>query len=245
MRNTYILGNWKMNHGPLEIQEFIESFEPQTTNAYVGIAPQFIHLPILLKSFPPKGINLGAQNCGAAVSGAHTGEVSAKNLKELGTDFVLIAHSERRALYKETNELFTEKIKQAIENNLKVIYCIGETLEQREADQMFDVLRAQLSVLKPFQHHQEDIVVAYEPVWAIGTGKTATPEQANEAHSYIRNELNESLGFNGNSTSILYGGSVKPANAKELLSQEHIDGALIGGASLKAEAFQAIISKVS
>lgn len=191
-------------------------------------------------------IALGAQNCADKEKGAYTGEVSAKMLASVGSasngapvEYVILGHSERRGYYGETNAILLEKIKLALSEGLKVIYCVGEALEERKAGRHFDVVAEEIKdVLFNLTGEQmKNIVVAYEPIWAIGTGETATKEQAQEIHAFIRSTLAEKFGDMAEETSILYGGSCKPSNAKELFSQKDIDGGLIGGASLKAEDF--------
>ena len=190
--------------------------------------------------FEEQQFNVGAQNCSAYDKGAYTGEVSAKMLKSLDVDYCIIGHSERRKYFGETNEILAEKINRVIENNMSPIYCVGEVLEERESGRHFEVVKEQLE--KGLFHLDGDAIydaiIAYEPVWAIGTGKTATPEQAQEIHAYIRGLIAEKYGKEvAENTSILYGGSCKPSNAKELFANPDVDGGLIGGASLKAEDF--------
>ncbi len=241
MRQTHIVGNWKMNQNLKDIDSFIEqlkTIEAPSVNAW--IAPQFVHIPYLLeKKEQLPWLQIGAQNCSHATQGAFTGDVSASALKELGTHFTIIGHSERRSIFQESNELQNAKVKEALKNKLIAIFCVGETLEDREADKTFSVITEQLlSGLKDLSPEEKrDIIIAYEPVWAIGTGKTATPQQAEEVHLFIRNLLKDELGFSSEETIILYGGSVKPTNIQELLACPNIDGGLVGGASLKAEDF--------
>lgn len=208
------------------------------------IAPQAIHIPILKEiAFTTGSIQVGAQDCCEHESGAFTGEISPLALADLGVEFVIIGHSERRTIYGEQNDLLNKKVLLALKNGLKVIYCLGETLKEREAHQTFSVIEAQLNIglqgLTP--ELAKLLMIAYEPVWAIGTGKTASAEQAEEAHAFIRSKLN----FNADKTIILYGGSVKPDNIDSLLKKENIDGALVGGASLKAQDFKALCSSAS
>lgn len=235
----YIVGNWKMNQETKEIQKFFEGLK-HNENCHQWIAPQYIHIPqtlTLKQSF--EGISIGAQNCSYDTKGAYTGEVSSNSLKEIGVDFVLIGHSERRSLFNESNETLNQKTKQALESGLTVIFCIGESLEQRESGETNNVLKTQiLEGLKEIQ--SDNLLIAYEPVWAIGTGKTATPQLAQEAHEFIREVCAKEAKLDSNSLPILYGGSVKPSNAESLLSCKDIDGALVGGASLKAEDFNAL-----
>lgn len=237
-RTFHIVGNWKMNQTVGEIDTFLKEYGskgPQDFNCQQWIAPQSMHLTQLL-THPI--LKVGAQNIHQENSGAFTGENSASSLKDLGAHFTLIGHSERRSLFGENDELLNQKLHNALENNLVVIFCVGETLEERETGSTTGVISQQLSEglagLKDGQH--QNIIVAYEPVWAIGTGKTASPEQAQEVHQHIRTQSKE-LGFNQEELIILYGGSVKPSNAADLLGQADIDGALVGGASLKGGSF--------
>jgi triosephosphate isomerase len=221
-----IVGNWKMNQKVADIQAF---FAEMPAGLEAWVAPQALHLPLCLSL--AKNIKIGAQNCAQKTSGAFTGEISADALKDLGAHFVIIGHSERRQIFKETHEELLEKTHTALGLGLKVIFCVGETLAERESGKTMDVVKAQLNNLPA----SPEIIVAYEPVWAIGTGKVASPEQAQEVHAFIRQQLP-----NGQKTKILYGGSVKPDNVKTLMGQKDIDGALVGGASLKAKDFLAL-----
>ena len=189
-------------------------------------------------------LQLGAENCANHEKGAFTGEVSAEMIKSTGAKYVIIGHSERRQYYGETPEVLREKVMLALKNNLKVIFCIGETLDEREANKQNEVVKAELegSVFNLTADEFKNIIIAYEPIWAIGTGKTATAEQAEEIHAYIRSLIAQKYGDNtANDTSILYGGSCKASNAPELFAKPNIDGGLIGGAALKAEDFMGII----
>lgn len=204
-----------------------------------------VHITEVLKVVDDKKIGVAAQNCADKVSGAYTGEISAAMVKSTGAEYVILGHSERRSYYGETNATLKEKVDLALANNLTPIFCIGEVLEEREAEKHFDVVKTQIS--EALFHLSADdfskIVIAYEPVWAIGTGKTASAEQAQEIHAYIRKELAAKYGNDvANDTSILYGGSCNAKNAKDLFSNTDVDGGLIGGAALKAEDFFAIIS---
>lgn len=234
----YIIGNWKMNQSLDEITHFLKAITSHTPSEQVeiGISPQLIHLHHCLKN-SPHFLNIGSQNCSQYLQGAYTGEVSPQALKELGTHFTLVGHSERRTLYGETNKEIALKTITALKTGLKVILCIGETLEQRESNQTLHVIKEQIDFLKNIPH-THNLLIAYEPVWAIGTGLSATANQAQEVHQFIRKTLSEfwekSL---ASQTPLLYGGSVKPDNIKELMTQGDINGALVGGASLKAESF--------
>ncbi len=239
MRDTYIVGNWKMNQSLSSINEFFTEIQTLklSTNVHGWIAPQAMHLSTCINLGAKLGIKIGSQTCSEFDDGAYTGELSCSSLKDLGVHFTLVGHSERRTIFDESHKVLNEKTKKALTNDLICIFCVGETLEQREADQTFKVVEEQIiQGLKDCT--QDNILIAYEPVWAIGTGKTATPEQANEVHGFIRNLVQEKLGWDGEKQIILYGGSVKPANIAELLSCEHIDGGLVGGASLKSSDFK-------
>lgn len=248
MRKKMIAGNWKMNMDLTESQNLISRLTSgligKKLNCEVIICPPFTSLSeayTLIKNTP---IKLGAQNMYFEQSGAFTGEISAKMLKSVGCEFVIIGHSERRTIFRETDGFINEKLKAALAAGLNPIFCIGETLEEREAGKEKEVLKKQLSEgLDEISVDQmRKIIIAYEPVWAIGTGKTATPSQAEEMHDYIRNYIKDDFTDEIAANLIIqYGGSVKPENARELLSQKDIDGALVGGACLKADLFIGII----
>ena len=245
-REVHIVGNWKMNQTLLEISNFFIEMSKMKMElkCKAWIAPQAIHISILKEiAFTTGSIQIGAQNCCEQNSGAYTGEISPLALADMGVEFVIIGHSERRTIYGEQNDLLNKKVLLALKNGLKVIYCIGETLEEREANQTFSVIEAQLNIgLQGLTPELANLLmIAYEPVWAIGTGKTASAEQAEEVHAFIRSKLN----LNADKTIILYGGSVKPDNIDSLLKKENIDGALVGGASLKAQDFKALCSSAS
>ena len=213
-------------------------------NCGVIICTPFIHLASVAEIVKGSAIELGAENCADKVSGAFTGEVSAEMVKSTGAQWVILGHSERREYYHETPEILKEKVQLALANGLKVLFCIGESLEEREANKQNEVVKAELagSVFNLTAEEWKNIVIAYEPIWAIGTGKTATAEQAEEIHAYIRSCVAEVYGEEvANDTTILYGGSCKASNATELFSKPDIDGGLIGGASLKAADFKGII----
>ncbi|MGB0455162.1 MAG: triose-phosphate isomerase [Bacteriovoracaceae bacterium] len=244
-RKTMIIGNWKMNQTLESIKEFFMHLEETEfkTELVAGFAPQALHAGLAQDYATRFGLVIGTQDCSAHEDGAFTGELSLNAIKEMDLDFVLVGHSERRQYHKEDNELLNTKNKLALSKELDVIYCIGETLEERESEKTFDVLKDQLiGGLRGISREEiEGLTIAYEPVWAIGTGKTATSEQAEEAHKYIRGVISEAFDAEiANGMSILYGGSVKPANVKELLAKENVDGALVGGASLKADSFAAL-----
>jgi triosephosphate isomerase len=243
-RKKIVAGNWKMNKTLSEAIELVSLImkNPGDNSVTKIIFPPFPFISALSNFIGASGsFAIGAQNCSEHVSGAYTGEVSAAMLKSVGCKYVLVGHSERRQYFGETNATSAKKIKLALENSLKVIYCVGETLEERKANTHFDVVKTQLTeALKDVS--PENIVIAYEPVWAIGTGETATQAQAQEMHSFIRDCLKKIFNTElSDKTSILYGGSCNPQNAKELFVCPDIDGGLIGGASLKAEDFCRII----
>ena len=249
MRQNIVAGNWKMNKNLQEgvelAKELQTALKSEKPNCRVVIGTPFIHLSEVCNTLDQDLIGVSAQNCADHESGAYTGEVSAEMVKSTGARYVILGHSERRAYYGETNEMLKTKTDLALKNDLTPIFCIGEVLEEREADKHFDVVKSQIE--EALFHLSADafkkIVLAYEPVWAIGTGKTASPEQAQEMHAFIRNVLVEKYGQElAEEISILYGGSCKPGNAKELFANPDVDGGLIGGASLKAEDFRGIIS---
>lgn len=245
-REIHIVGNWKMNQTLHEISNFFIEMTKMKMElkCKAWIAPQAIHIPILKEiAFTTGAIQVGAQNCSHVDSGAFTGETSAAALADMGAEFVLVGHSERRTIFGENNEILNQKVLTCLKNNLKAVYCVGETLAERESNTTFKVIEEQLAVgLKNVPADKAHLLlIAYEPVWAIGTGKVATAEQAEEVHAFIRSKLTQ----NADQTIILYGGSVKPDNIDSLLRKENIDGALVGGASLKAQDFKALCSSAS
>lgn len=246
-RMPLIVANWKMNHGVEESIIFASKFLQGTfpENVEIVICPPFTSLYTLSVTFSDTDkIKLGAQNCHHETSGAFTGEISPAFLEEISCQYVLIGHSERRHVFNESDEFLLKKINTLLETSLKIIFCIGETLEQREAGKTFDVIDQQLHhcLGKIDKNQLSHFVIAYEPVWAIGTGKTATPEQAQEVHHKIRTWIHNKFGtLPADAIRILYGGSVKPNNTKELMLQEDIDGLLVGGASLDPVNFNHII----
>ncbi len=245
-REIHIVGNWKMNQSLHEISQFFIEMTKMKMElkCKAWIAPQLIHIPILKEmAFTTGAIYIGAQNCSDQDSGALTGETSPASLADLGVEFVIIGHSERRIIFNEGNALLNKKVLAALKNNLKVIYCVGETLAEREANATFKIIEEQLAVgLKDLPSDKAHLLlIAYEPVWAIGTGKVASSEQAEEVHAFIRSKLTQGA----SETLILYGGSVKPDNIDALLIKENIDGALVGGASLKPQDFKQLCSSAS
>ena len=249
MRKKIVAGNWKMNNTLEEgiqlakdVNAILTKEAPKCT---VILGTPFIHLADVVRSVDNKLIKVSAENCADKAKGAYTGEVSAAMVKSTGAEYVILGHSERRAYYGETDAILKEKVDLALANGLQVIFCIGEVLEQREAGKQNEVVEAQ--VKNALFHLSADefgkIVLAYEPVWAIGTGKTATSAQAEEIHAYIRSVVAAKYGQQvADDTTILYGGSCKASNAPELFAQPDVDGGLIGGASLKAEDFHGIIA---
>ena len=248
MRKKIVAGNWKMNlnlqEGVALAKELKEALAADKPNCDVVICTPFIHLACVAKELEGSVIGLGAENCADKEKGAYTGEVSAEMVKSTGAQYVILGHSERREYYKETPEILKEKVLLAQKNGLKVIFCIGESLAEREANKQNEVVKAELegSVFNLAEEDFRKIIIAYEPIWAIGTGKTATAEQAEEIHAYIRSIIAEKYGQAvADDTSILYGGSCKASNAPELFAKPDIDGGLIGGASLKCADFKGII----
>ncbi len=248
MRHKIVAGNWKMNKN---LQEGVELAKELNTilaadkpNCDVVICTPFIHLASVAQVLDQNVIGLGAENCADKASGAYTGEVSAEMVKSTGAQYVILGHSERREYYHETPEILKEKVLLAQANGLKVIFCIGESLAEREANKQNEVVKAELegSVFNLSAEDFSKIIIAYEPIWAIGTGKTATSDQAEEIHAYIRSVIADKYGKEvAENISILYGGSCKASNAPELFAKLDIDGGLIGGASLKAADFKGII----
>ncbi len=252
MRKNIVAGNWKMNKTlaegvqlAREIDELVRGDIPDNTE--VIIAPPFTHLTEVARTIDMTRIGLAAQNCASEASGAYTGEVSAAMVRSTGASYVIIGHSERRQYFGETNEILKKKTEMALENDLSPIFCVGEVLEERQAGRHFEVVKKQINDALFFLSEEEfgRIILAYEPVWAIGTGETATPEQAQEMHAFIRGLIRERYDERlAGEVTILYGGSCKPNNARELFANPDVDGGLIGGASLKAEDFYAIIRAV-
>lgn len=248
MRKKIVAGNWKMNmnlqDGVALAKEINEALAADKPNCDVVICTPFIHLASVAQVIDSSIVGLGAENCADKAKGAYTGEVSAEMVKSTGAQYVILGHSERREYYGETAETLKEKVLLALANGLKVIFCIGETLEEREANKQNEVVKSELegSVYNLTAEEWKNIILAYEPIWAIGTGKTATAEQAEEMLAYIRSTVAEKYGEAvAEETSILYGGSCKASNAPELFAKPDIDGGLIGGASLKVADFKGII----
>lgn len=248
MRKKIVAGNWKMNttlqEGVVLAQEVNNALKNASPKCDVVICVPFTHLASV-KNVIDTSLGLGAENCADHKSGAYTGEISAAMVASTGANYVILGHSERRQYYGETSETLKEKVALAFENNLTPIFCIGEVLEERENGTYFDVVKSQIEDAL-FHLSAEDfgkIVLAYEPVWAIGTGKTATDDQAEEMHAFIRSTIAAKYGEEvADNTSILYGGSCKPSNAQALFAKPNVDGGLIGGAALDAESFMGIVT---
>ena len=251
MRKNLVAGNWKMNmtlqDGLALVSEITNMVQDEVTGSAVEvvICPPFPFLASIGKQLPTGGqFHLGAQNCHQKESGAFTGEVSAKMLQSVGAEYVILGHSERRQYFREDDELLSQKLKAALAAGLKPIFCVGESLETREADETFDYISKQLKdgLFHLSNEEFDQVVVAYEPIWAIGTGKTATSAQAQEVHAFIREQIARAYDAEAAlNTTILYGGSANAQNARELFSQPDVDGGLIGGASLKSRDFTEII----
>ncbi|SDR72661.1 triose-phosphate isomerase [Christiangramia echinicola] len=248
MRDKIVAGNWKMNNDLAETEELLGKLKLQMVKepeATVMVAPSFTNLYPTFQALKDTPVIVAAQNMHESESGAYTGEISAAMLKSIGVTTVILGHSERRAYFNETGEILAKKVKTAIENEMTVIFCFGEELEDRKNNRHFDLVEKQLKegLFDLPQSSWKNIILAYEPVWAIGTGETASPEQTQEMHKHIRTLLNKNVGKEvADSTSILYGGSVKPNNAKEIFAKEDVDGGLIGGASLNAVDFVEIVN---
>ena len=245
-RTPYIAGNWKMHltkRKASALARAVAAHHGGAAHRQVAIFPAFVHLEHVRRNLRDSGVKLGAQNCYGKKEGAYTGEVSPYMLRDMGVEVVLIGHSERRHVFGEDDAMIAEKVKIALRAKLEVMLCVGETLEERDGGRTFDVLARQLKALKVVKPAQVDRVsVAYEPVWAIGTGRTASPEQAQEAHAECRTRIADILGAEAAaSMQLLYGGSVKPANATILLAQPDVDGVLVGGASLSPDDFGPIL----
>jgi|SRR3989338_5925312 len=247
MRKPLIVGNWKMNNSAAESVDLVEKLKKlikDIAGVEIVVAPPFTALTKVREAIKESNIKLSAQNVFWEDKGAYTGEVSPLMLKDSGCEYVIIGHSERREYFKESDEVINKKIKASLRNKLKAIVCVGESLKEREENKTMQVIESQVKrgLYGLSLNEAKELTIAYEPVWAIGTGRNATPTQANEVHAYIRKLLaqifNENIAL---SIKILYGGSVKSSNSAELMSEKEIDGALVGGASLEAESFTEII----
>ena len=244
MRQTLVVGNWKMHGSRASVAallgELVESLAAPT--AEVAVCPSYVHLPQAVELCSGSAVAVGAQDCSHMPSGAYTGDVSAQMLVDTGCRWVILGHSERRQYHVESDELVAAKLAAAVAAGLLPIVCVGETREQRENGEAESVVASQLRGALDGQKDLAGLVIAYEPVWAIGTGLTASPEQAQDMHAFIRACLEGVAGIDAAATRVLYGGSVKAGNAAELFARQDIDGALVGGAALNAGDFQAIIS---
>ncbi|WNH07691.1 triose-phosphate isomerase [Thalassobellus suaedae] len=247
MRKNIVAGNWKMNNDLVQTASLLNDLQAKekTSNAEVMVAPTFTNLYLAYETLKTSSIEVIAQNMHFAENGAYTGEISASMLKSVGVKTVILGHSERREYFNETDESLAKKVDTALAHDLRVIFCFGEVLADRKSDNQEAVVESQIS--NALFHLNADafknIVLAYEPVWAIGTGETASPEQAQDMHAFIRKTLATKYGSDvANSVSILYGGSCKPGNAKEIFSKPDVDGGLIGGAALNADDFFAIVN---
>ena len=251
MRKKIVAGNWKMNLDKSSsenlVKEILESTQ-EKKDIQIVLSPPFVYLEQIVKDCVSRtDVLIAAQNCSAYDNGAFTGEVSTNMLKSIGVDYVIIGHSERRQFFSESNDVLMNKISLSLSNNLNVIFCCGEDINQREKDLHFEIIEDQLksTVFKLSANDFSKIVIAYEPIWAIGTGKTATSDQAQEIHGFIRSLITTNYNKDiSDNTAILYGGSCKPSNAKAIFSEDDIDGGLIGGASLKSADFTSIISSI-
>jgi triosephosphate isomerase len=249
MKKILIAGNWKMNMTPTEslvlVQSIIEGIKNKKIDFDILVCPPFTSIDAVSKILSGTKINIGAQNCHYEAKGAFTGEISIPMLKNLGCKYVIIGHSERRTYFFEKDELVNKKARAVLESGLKPIICIGEKLHEREENKTFDVLKRQVEIgLGGIETGScKQIVIAYEPVWAIGTGISAEPEQIQEAHAFIKKELIRVLGNNASDIPVLYGGSLTDENAKSILELEDVNGGLIGGASLKSMIFLSIIDE--
>ena len=247
MRKKIVAGNWKMNNDLAQTESLITDLIKQlpNTDAEVMIAPTFTNLYKAFEALRTSKIEVIAQNMHFAESGAYTGEISADMLKSIGITTVILGHSERRAYFGEDDAILAKKVDAALKNDMRAMFCFGEELEDRKSGNHFNVVESQLknALFHLDANAWKNIVLAYEPVWAIGTGETASPEQAQEMHEFIRKTIADKFGASvADNVSILYGGSVKPANAQEIFSKPDVDGGLIGGAALKAEDFIAIVN---
>lgn len=250
MRKKIVAGNWKMNKNSEQtvnlLNELIAEI-PTESNAQVIVAPTFVNLSTAAVHLKSTKIDVAAQNMHQVESGAYTGEISAAMLRSIGINIVILGHSERRAIFNETDALIANKVDTALQNDMTVIFCFGEELKDRQSQNHFNIVENQLrdGLFHIQKKDWEKIVLAYEPVWAIGTGETASPEQAQEMHEFIRETVRKSFGSDvAEQVSILYGGSVKPDNAKEIFSKPDVDGGLIGGAALNANDFVAIVNAI-
>jgi triosephosphate isomerase len=250
MRKKIVAGNWKMHKNAAQTSELLSELiakVPANTTAQVIVAPTFVNLAAAVNQLKGTNISVAAQNVHQTESGAFTGEISADMLTGVGVNTVILGHSERRAIFNETDALIADKVNTALKHDMTVIFCFGEELKDRQSNQHFNVVENQLrdGLFQIEAKSWDKVVLAYEPVWAIGTGETASPEQAQEMHEFIRETVLKAFGKEiAENVTILYGGSVKPDNAKEIFSKPDVDGGLIGGAALKADDFVAIVTAI-
>ncbi len=250
MRQKIVAGNWKMHKNAEDTEDLLNDLIdklPIDKDVEIIVAPTFVNLSSAVNHLEFTNIQVAAQNMHQAESGAFTGEISADMLKSIGVNTVILGHSERRAIFQETDAIISFKVDAALKHDLRVIFCFGEELKDRQNKQHFNVVENQLKdgLFQIDKSDWENIVLAYEPVWAIGTGETASPEQAQEMHEFIRETVRKAFGSEiAENVSILYGGSVKPENAKEIFGKPDVDGGLIGGAALKADDFAAIANAI-
>ncbi len=250
MRNKIVAGNWKMNKNSEETEDLLNDLIdklPNDKEVEIIVAPTFINLASAVDHLEFTNIQVAAQNMNQFDSGAYTGEISADMLKSVGVSTVILGHSERRAIFHETDAIIADKVTNALKHEMRVIFCFGEELKDRQNEQHFNVVENQLrdGLFHISNESWEHIVLAYEPVWAIGTGETASPDQAQEMHAFIRETIRHTFGSTiADQVSILYGGSVKPDNAQEIFGKPDVDGGLIGGAALKADDFAAIVAAI-
>ena len=250
MRHKIVAGNWKMHKNAEDTEDLLNDLIdklPNDKDVEIIVAPTFVNLSSAVNHLEFTNIQVAAQNMHHAESGAFTGEISADMLKSIGVNTVILGHSERRAIFHETDAIISFKVDAALKHDLRVIFCFGEELKDRQNNQHFNVVENQLKdgLFQIDKSDWENIVLAYEPVWAIGTGETASPEQAQEMHEFIRETVRKAFGSDiAENVSILYGGSVKPDNAKEIFGKPDVDGGLIGGAALKADDFAAIANAI-
>ena len=250
MRTKIVAGNWKMNKNSEETEDLLNELIdklPLDKEVQIVVAPTFVNLASAVDHLEFTNISVAAQNMHQAENGAYTGEISADMLKSVGVNTVILGHSERRAIFHETDAMIANKVDTALKHDMTVIFCFGEELKDRQNNQHFNVVENQLrdGLFHLEKDAWEDIILAYEPVWAIGTGETASPEQAQEMHAFIRETVRHTYGSTiAEDITILYGGSVKPDNAKEIFGKPDVDGGLIGGAALKADDFVAIVNAI-
>lgn len=250
MRKKIVAGNWKMHKNAEQTEDLLNELIaklPTETAVQVIVAPTFVNLASAVAHLEFTNVTVAAQNMHQAEGGAFTGEISANMLQSVGVQTVILGHSERRAIFHETDAIIANKVDTALEHDMTVIFCFGEELKDRQSKNHFNVVENQLKdgLLHIKESDWENIILAYEPVWAIGTGETASPEQAQEMHEFIREVVLKAFGKEiAENVSILYGGSVKPENAKEIFSKPDVDGGLIGGAALKADDFAAIVNAI-